>query len=609
MKKQGNLAMAPLNRTLQLISIQHELAMSIGLELNLDSMLTTFMQRIQQRLSLRAVYIYSDDHLTQPQWSYPNHVLEPQQSAVLQQAIQSFNAQPVAVYTLDDTALIYLFRIAKLGTLVLQRSYQAIDLSVLHALKPLITRLAVSCQACLEHQALKDEVAARQLIEQQLLAQTFEDALTHLPNRKSFNLSLQRELNEIGQRQQSCAVFFIDVDRFKLVNDALGHAVGDELLTAVAAKLSQCIRKEDILARVGGDEFTLLLKDLGADQREATEKASVIAQKIMRITAQPLKLHQHTVHISLSIGICMYPSAQLPTEKRHANLAASIVSNADLAMYVVKHNNRNGYLFYHLELHVSALRRTNIEKQLHTALHQDEFQLFLQPLVNNKGEVIAAEALLRWQNKELGWVSPAEFIPIAEECGLIVEISDWVVLSACQLIAELEQLQAFSTLQYISINISPRHFNQPLFVSGLLEAVAQFNIEHAHLRLEITEGVALEDIERAIEIMQVLREQHLYFMLDDFGNGYSSLSYLHKLPLHAVKIDRSFISQIDQQASNQVIVNAMIGISAHFSLTCIVEGIENAAEAHFFAPHDIAAFQGFHFFKPMPQSQFLSILA
>jgi diguanylate cyclase len=607
--KQTSLAMAPLNRTLQLISIQHELAMSIGLELNLNSMLTTFMQRIQQRLSLRAVYIFSDDQVKQPQWCYPNHDVSPQQRAVLHEAIQRFNEQSHDEYSPDTGTLIYLFRITQVGTLVLQRSHQAIDLAVLHALKPLIKRLAVSCQACLEHQALKDEIAARQLIEQQLLAQTFEDALTHLPNRKSFNLSLQKELNEIAERQQSCAVFFIDVDRFKLVNDALGHAVGDELLIAVAAKLSSCIRSEDILARVGGDEFTLLLKDLGADQREATEKASIIAQKIMRLTAQPMKLNQHTVHISLSIGICLYPSAQLPTEKRHANLAASIVSNADLAMYVVKHNNRNGYLFYHLELHVAALRRTNIEKQLHTALHQQEFQLFLQPLVNSIGEVIAAEALLRWHNKELGWVSPAEFIPIAEECGLIVDISDWVVLNACQLIAELERLHAFSSLQYISVNISPRHFNQPLFVSNLLNTVALVGIENCHLRLEITEGVALEDIERAIEIMQVLRGHQLYFMLDDFGNGYSSLSYLHKLPLHAVKIDRSFISQIDQKTSNQVIVNAMIGISAHFSLACIVEGIENPAEASFFATHDIAAFQGFHFFKPMAQPQFLALLA
>jgi diguanylate cyclase (GGDEF)-like protein len=384
--------------------------------------------------------------------------------------------------------------------------------------------------------------------------------------------------------------------------------VGDELLVRVTSLLKSCVRCGDSLARVGGDEFIMILSELGDNEADVEAKVSRIAQKMLDMTSVPLDLKHCSVNVSLSIGICVFPvlTNELKLNlKQHCNAA---VKNADIAMYQVKRNSRNNYAFYRHELQVLSDKRINIEKHLHIALREEQFSLYYQPLVNQAGQIIAAEALIRWQSPDLGWISPADFIPIAEESGLIVDISQWVVNEACRLIAELEQQGAFSGLKYLSINVSPRYFSQPHFVAKLLETVKQYQIDPTHLRLEITEGVALINIDNAVHTMQVLREQGLYFMLDDFGNGYSSLSYLHKLPLQAVKIDRSFITDIHLSSNNRVIVNAIIDISSHFSLECIIEGIENQAETDYFRDKPIAAIQGFHFFRPLPEADFTRLL-
>jgi diguanylate cyclase len=605
------------SRTLQLISIQHELAMSIGLDLNLAAMLEIFMTRMQQRLSLSAIQIFIRnpyaarfDSLDEPYLSSPQVLNNHEEQIWLNHEIERFYFKTESsVLALEyEQSHWYLLRIANIGVLASQRKVVAIENMVLQALKPLLSRLTLSCQACIEHQSLLDEIKARKKIEKQLIEQTFIDNLTGLPNRKMLNINIEKAIANALRHKKCGAVLFIDVDRFKLINDTLGHGIGDELLIKMASLLKSCIRQGDTLARVGGDEFIIILSDIGVHETDVAAKVGKVAQKMLLLTAGPLALKQCSVNVSLSIGICLFPLEESLIRLSLKQHSSAAVKNADLAMYQVKRHTRNNYAFYRNELQILSEKRINIEKHLHIALQAGQFNLNFQPIVNQQGQIVAAEALLRWKSPELGWVSPADFIPIAEESGFIVDIGQWVVNEACRIIAELEQGQAFSTLKYLSINVSPRHFSQPHFVSNLLNSVQRHQVNASHLRLEITEGVALNNMDNAIHTMNILRENGLFFMLDDFGNGYSSLSYLHKLPLQTVKIDRSFVTDIHSSSNNQVIVNAMIDICSHFSLECIIEGVENANEADYFANKTIAAFQGFHFFRPLPCNDFAALL-
>jgi EAL domain-containing protein (putative c-di-GMP-specific phosphodiesterase class I) len=315
------------------------------------------------------------------------------------------------------------------------------------------------------------------------------------------------------------------------------------------------------------------------------------------------------VYTSFSIGIALFPSHELNTDKPVTEQAKQLIKQADVAMYKIKHTSRNGYMFYQHELQIMSAFRSDVEQRLNIALREQSFELHFQPIVDLNSNIVAAEALLRWNDEKLGRVAPQDFIPIAEESGLIVNIGLWVLRHTCELIAQNLDNFRQGTLRYISVNISPRQFNQPHFAEQLLELVSEFNIPHSYLRLEITEGVAMENITSAISIMNTLRNHGLYFMLDDFGSGYSSLSYLHKLPLKSVKIDRSFVSHINKSADNQVIVEAIIYISQHFSLECIIEGLETTLEREYFNDKSIAAIQGFYFFKPQPEKAFLALIS
>ncbi|WP_233269017.1 bifunctional diguanylate cyclase/phosphodiesterase [Paraglaciecola sp. L1A13] len=601
-----------MSRTLQIISIQHELAMSIGLDLDLDKMLQLFLDRAKKRLSLRSALVFKqapredkDSNLL----CYPYAPRPDEGSDWLVEQIFQFSKLDKANQCLQkDDCYFYLFKVPKFGAISFERKLHPIDDIVLHALLPLFGRLAVSCQACLEHQNLVDEIKNRKAIEEQLRRQTYQDVLTGLPNRKMLNINLQSLLSNVQQQGQYGAVFFIDLDRFKLINDTLGHSVGDELLINITSKLRNCIRRDDTLARVGGDEFILLLNNIGTDELSAVAKATKVAEKMLGITRESVELSNCSVYTSFSIGIALFPSPELSVNKTISEQAKCLIKNADVAMYKIKHTSRNGYMFFRHELQVMSAFRSEVEQRLHVALREQSFELYFQPMVNLNGKIIAAEALLRWHDEKLGWVGPQDFIPVAEESGLIVDIGMWVLRHTCELIAQNLNWFEQGKLRYISVNISPRQFSQPHFVAELLTLIGEFNIPHTYLRLEITEGVAMENITSAINIMKALSSQDLHFMLDDFGSGYSSLSYLHQLPLKSVKIDRSFVSQIHNKTDNQVIVEAIIYISKHFSLECVIEGLETAEERAYFNDKSIAAIQGFYFFKPQSEQAFTKLL-
>ncbi|MDN4502111.1 EAL domain-containing protein [Alteromonadaceae bacterium BrNp21-10] len=617
--------MEQIKQTLQIVSIQHELAMSIGKSLHLESMLTNFFTTAQRRLSLNTIYLFykptNVEHESDP--SQPNkqdysylcfpkqHESDTEQQGYLAQYLQpsALSDQTSTLQTIENKdKLFYIFSIPTFGWIILARLHSAIEPAILSALPPIFSRLAISCLACLEHRDLLIEVEARKAAEKMITRQIYTDTLTNLPNRKLLSVNLNKAIGTAKRNSNFGALFFIDLDRFKIINDTMGHGVGDELLVALAVLLKQCISEGETLARVGGDEFILLMPNISQDETKTITRAHSIAEELIKLVSQPIKLTDHTIYITLSIGVCVFPNQQthtLPVQQA----SDAIIKNADIAMYRTKHNNRNGFHFFENAMETNAIQRANIEKQLHVALQEKQFELYYQPIVHPDGALTGAEALVRWNSPSLGMVSPAEFIPIAEESGQIIDISQWILAEACQFINQLVSMPNATNIDYVSVNISPRQFCHPHFIQQLQSTVNQYQTDLSRLRLEITEGVAIDDIETAVEKIQQLVDLGFQFMLDDFGSGYSSLSYLHKLPLCAIKIDRSFISNINTESSNQVVVNAIIDIASHFKLGCIIEGVESVAEVDYFKNKNIQAIQGYYFHRPMRAEAFLALLS
>ena len=593
-----------MNKTLQIISIQHELSMNMGTDLDLHKMLNTFLQRAHNRLSLSSISVFYDE--MEKVLSFPMHEDKNVQWLSAQVVIFAKQEQLTHQYLQHKDHHFYFLTVPNFGVLVLERTHQVIDKMILNSLLPLLPKLATSCQACIDHQNLLDEIAGRIRAEQSLIAQSLLDPLTGIPNRKLFNLNLSKALDKASKDGKFGAIFFIDLDRFKLINDSLGHSVGDQVLKNIGQRFLTCTREGDTLARVGGDEFVLLALDLSHDRNVAADKAKHIAENLSKLIAKPIEIEGNTLTMSISTGIILFPlidHKEMTTEQQ----STALVRSADLAMYRVKHASRNGYSFFSQDLQFHSDKRTQIEKHLHTAIRNDEFEVYYQPLIDAKGQLAGAEALLRWNSKELGFVSPADFIPIAEESGMILEFGNWVLAQVCQLIQSWPKRSGSTFGGYISVNISPRQFLQQDFIDKTLATLNTYRVNSEQIRIEITEGVTLGNIDLSVSKMQKLRAYGIHCMLDDFGSGYSSLSYLHKLPLKTIKIDRSFISNIDQSKDHQVIVEAIIDICEHFELECIVEGVEHKGEYQYLSSKKVTAFQGYYFHKPMNKQNFLDV--
>ncbi|MEP1553213.1 MAG: bifunctional diguanylate cyclase/phosphodiesterase [Paraglaciecola sp.] len=602
------------DRALQIISIQHELVMNIGLDLKLETMLNTFMQRTLQRLSLSSVMLmdfnqceltetpktHSDGNL----YCYPQ-LISDYKLTLVEDAKRFYYQEEVAYSCISKQSCHYYFlKVPQFGVLILERYATEIDEVILAALEPLLIKLSASCKACQEHQNLIKEIEARKFAEELLIEQSMLDPLTNLANRKKFNLDLLKTLSSSFTTKNIGAIFLLDLDRFKVINNTLGHAVGDDVIKIVGKRLQECMRQGDTLARIGGDEFVLLVVELSVDYSIAIEKAKKIAKKLAALIAAPINVDGNIFSISASTGISMFP-VEMDSVLSARQQVDVIVQNAEKAMNAVKQANRNGYSFYNKQLESSSERKTQIEKYLKTAIQNDEFEVYYQPLVAVDGKVLGAEALIRWSNQSLGRVGPDEFIPIAEESGLILDIGSWVLEQVCQILSSVASNDA---LKYISVNVSPRQFIHHNFADSLLSALNRYCINSRQIRVEVTEGVVIDNIDLTILKMKYLKDKGVVTMLDDFGSGYSSLSYLHQLPLQTIKIDRSFITDIDQTNKNHVIVDSIIDICEHFSLECIVEGVENSDEFAYLATKNITAYQGYYFHRPMPKYDFITLL-
>jgi diguanylate cyclase (GGDEF)-like protein len=395
------------------------------------------------------------------------------------------------------------------------------------------------------------------------------------------------------------ALLFIDLDNFKLINETLGHDLGDFLLLQVALRLNVCVRESDSVARLGGDEFVVLLEGLSTSDVEAAAQAKTVAEKIRALLNQPYQLGSHEHHGSCSIGVTLFKDAEQGTEE--------LLKQADIAMYQSKNAGRNTLSFFDPRMQEIVSARALLENDLRKALDRKQLQLYYQIQVDSSSHTTGAEALIRWTHPERGMVSPAQFIPLAEETDLILPIGLWVLETACAQLKAWEQ-DVLTRELVLSVNVSVKQFRQPNFVAQVEEVVQRYDINANLLKLELTESMFLDDIETMIATMNALNKMGIRFSLDDFGTGYSSLQYLKRLPLAQLKIDQSFVRDLVSDDSDKAIVRTIIAMAHSLKLMVIAEGVETEQQRQLLFNKGCVHYQGYLFGKPMPIGQFQKLL-
>jgi diguanylate cyclase (GGDEF)-like protein/PAS domain S-box-containing protein len=415
------------------------------------------------------------------------------------------------------------------------------------------------------------------------------DVLTQLPNRTLFDDRLTQAISLAERQNKQLAVLFVDVDQFKRINDTLGHAVGDKLLRSVAGRLTACIRRTDTVSRLGGDEFLILLP-----QVEHAEDAAITARKILRAMASPHIIDNKSLDINVSIGGSTYPADGQDAE--------SLVSQADIAMYEAKQHGRNSYQSFRKEMTTRLAKRRLLEADLRSALGRDEFLLHYQPKINlQTGQVTGMEALIRWQHPERGMLLPATFVPIAEECGLILRIGQWVLLEACRQAREWSDSGLGAVP--ISVNVSAVEFQSKDFLSGVRAALIATGMEPRNLELELTETVLMQDAESAVITLRDLKAMGVRVAIDDFGTGYSSFTYLRRFPVDTLKVGQSFVQDITSDHDGSTLVGAMISIGKSLKQRVVAVGVETASQLDFLQRHECGEGQGSYFSNPVVAEQ------
>jgi diguanylate cyclase (GGDEF)-like protein/PAS domain S-box-containing protein len=439
------------------------------------------------------------------------------------------------------------------------------------------------------------DVTERKQADDQIRELAFYDPLTKLPNRRLLMDRMQVAMAYNHRRSRHGALLFIDLDNFKVLNDTLGHRKGDELLQQVAARLVTCVREGDTCARFGGDEFVVMLADLSGEDFEAAQQARAVGMKILATLGTPYELDGIEHHTTPSIGVTLFSAPE--------GTAEDPLMRADLAMYQAKSAGRNALCFFDPQLQASMAQRAALEKDLREALRAQQFVLHYQPQVQGDGEVCGVEALMRWRHPDRGLIAPGEFIPIAEETGLIVPMGLWVLEQACTQLALWARDPDLARL-HLSVNVSERQFRQTDFVQQVLEILERTGANAKLLRLEITEGLLIVDIEEVVSKMSALKAAGVGFELDDFGTGYSSLSYLKLLPLDRLKIDQSFVRDVLTDPNDAAIAKMVILLATSLGLGVIAEGVETEAQRDFLASHGCHHYQGYLFSKPVEGPEF-----
>jgi diguanylate cyclase (GGDEF)-like protein/PAS domain S-box-containing protein len=443
--------------------------------------------------------------------------------------------------------------------------------------------------------AIQEDVTARKISEDRIHELAYFDQLTGLPNRILLQDRLNQLLTASARSGEHGALLFIDLDNFKTVNDTLGHHVGDQLLKQVGRRLLECARESDTVARFGGDEFVVLLGGLDTDESNAAIGAKTAALKMLVSLDCTYQLGDVAQHATASIGVTLFQGDRVPP--------ADLLKQADLAMYQSKIRGRNLVRFFDPSLESEMMERSVMEEDLRRAIDEQQFQLHYQAQCDEKGELTGAEVLVRWQHPRRGLVSPALFIPFAEETGLILPIGEWVLDTACRQLAAWRSNPAMAKLT-LAVNVSAVQFRQPNFVENVLRVVRNTGAPPAQLKLELTESMLVANVDEIIEKMLTLKKQGMHFSLDDFGTGYSSLSYLKRLPLDQLKIDQSFVKHVLSDSNDAAIASTIVTLAKSLGLGVIAEGVETEDQRQFLAGAGCNAYQGYLFSKPIPLDQF-----
>jgi len=438
------------------------------------------------------------------------------------------------------------------------------------------------------------DVSAARATALQIAHSAQHDFLTGLPNRMLLNDRIDQAIVQARRSKLQVAVLFLDLDGFKHINDSLGHPIGDKLLRSIAIRLVDCVRGSDTVSRQGGDEFVVLLSEVNR-----ADAAAVMATKILEVIAKAHSIDQYDLHVTASIGVSTYPDDGVNAE--------TLIKNADTAMYQTKENGRQGFRFFTPAMNARAVERQSIEEGLRRALQRHEFTLHYQPTVCLKtNTIVGAEALIRWMHPTRGPLSPAQFIPIAEDCGLILPIGRWVLGEAC------EQARAWVDAGFpsirIAVNVSALELWDESFLEGLFAALRNTRVPPSLLVLELTESVLMKRVDSTVAILRILRDRGVRVAVDDFGTGYSSLSYLRKFPIDTLKVDQSFVRHISTGGGDAAIVTAVISMARSLKMRVVAEGVETKTELDFLQAHQCDEAQGYYFSRPVPAPEFMRLL-
>lgn len=500
----------------------------------------------------------------------------------------------VPIYPLDETQIIGVFEVYKDVTPSIQHLEQTLKritvgvASLLSALF-LVQYFFIRRADCLIRQHHDEQ----EKVHNEIRHVAYYDNLTSLPNRVLFMQRLEHALLSAEQSQRLAALLFIDLDRFKQVNDNLGHEAGDTLLKIIAERLTDCVRTGDIVARFSGDEFTVLLENLSN-----VELAGNVAQRIIHELSVPVELGRHKIHISASIGISLYPFADDDVD--------SLIKKADAAMYFSKSTGRNRYHVFSPDMYEHDSKNYAIESDLNTAITEHQFELYFQPKINIADwKMHSMEALLRWNHPHRGLISPDEFIPVLEETGKIISVGEQVIQRSCEILKSWHD-EGLETLS-VAVNVSALQFRQPDFYDMVDNILNRTGLSAQHLELEITESTLLDDAQNCIEIMHRLKQRGVRLTIDDFGTGYSSLNYLSRLPVDTLKIDRHFVKDLHNNRESRSIITAIISFAHGLNIDIVAEGIEDMKQLTFLSAMRCTSVQGFMFSKPLSQAAFYDV--